>query len=259
MQELISYRNLTIHYGQHTAVQDISFDVEKGKTLCIVGESGSGKSTLIKAAMDLLGQEGTVDRGNIFFHGEDLLCMPKAKRQKLYGRNIGMIFQDAAASLCSIRTIGSQIYEAVAAHMQASKADVKMKALALFAKIGFEDGKRVWNSYPFELSGGMNQRAAVAAAMMMKPELLLADEPTSALDVCAQKQVLDEIKELQKEYCVAVIIVTHDMGVVEYMADDVLVMHEGCAAEYGPVRQVLDHPVSNYTKKMLAAVPRLRR
>ena len=259
MQGLISYRNLTIQYGQQTAVQDISFGVEKGKTLCIVGESGSGKSTLIRAAVDLLGQEGTADKGNIFFHGGDLLCMSKAKRQKLYGRNIGMIFQDAAASLCSIRTIGSQIYEAAAAHMQASKVDVKMKALALFDEIGFEDGKRVWDSYPFEMSGGMNQRAAVAAAMLMKPELLLADEPTSALDVCAQKMVLDEIKQLQKECSAAVIIVTHDMGVVEYMADDVLVMHEGRAAEYGSVRQVLEHPASDYTKKLLAAMPRLRR
>lgn len=259
MQGLISYRNLTIQYGRQTAVQDISFDVEKGKTLCIVGESGSGKSTLIRAVMDLLGSEGAVSSGNIFFEQEDLLRMQKAERRKLYGSSIGMIFQDAASSLCPIRTIGSQIYESVSVHMQASKTDIKARALALFDKIGFEDSSRVWSSYPFELSGGMNQRVAVAAAMLMKPELLLADEPTSALDVCAQKMVLDEIKKLQKECGAAVIIVTHDMGVVEYMADDVLVMHEGGAAEYGPVRQVLEHPASDYTKRLLAAVPRLRR
>ncbi len=259
MPEVISYKNLEVCYDGRAVVQDISFSLAKGKVLCIVGESGSGKSTLLKAAMNLLGEDGTIVKGSIIFNGIDLIEMKKSDRQKLYGRHIAMIFQDAAASFCPMRTIGSQIYESLAIHMKWNKAEARENALALFHKIGLEDGARVWDSYPFELSGGMNQRAAVAGAMLMKPELLLADEPTSALDVCAQKQVLDEIKQLSAAYDTAAVIVTHDMGVAEYMADFVLVMRGGQAVEYGAAEEVLHNPQSDYTKLLLDAAPKLRR
>lgn len=170
-----------------------------------------------------------------------------------------MIFQDAGASLCPIRTIGEQIYESMSAHRPVSKEEARDKAYSLFEKLHFKDSKRIWDSYPFELSGGMNQRAGIAIAMLMDPAVLLADELTSALDVAVQKQVVLEMKQLRDMFGTAIILVTHDIGVVSAMADTVLVLKDGNRMEYGPARQVLNHPENDYTKKLLAAVPKLRR
>lgn len=172
---------------------------------------------------------------------------------------MGMIFQDAGASLCPIRTIGEQIYESMSAHRKISRAEAKEKALQLFEKLNFRDGERIWNSYPFELSGGMNQRAGIAIAMLLEPSVLLADEPTSALDVAVQRQVVEEILRLRELFGTAVILVTHDIGVVSAMADTVLVLKDGRMMEYGRAEQVLHRPENEYTRKLLAAVPRLRR
>ena len=170
-----------------------------------------------------------------------------------------MIFQDAGASLCPIRTIGDQIYESMRAHKKVSRNEAKDRAMELFEKLNFKDSRRVWDSYPFELSGGMNQRAGIAISMLMNPPILLADEPTSALDVSVQRQVVREMLKLRELFGTAIIIVTHDIGVVRAMADTVLVLKNGKMVEYGEAEKVLNHPQDPYTKKLLAAVPRLKR
>lgn len=259
MAELLKFQNVEISYGGTSVVHDVSFSVKPGEILGLVGESGSGKSTLIKAAMGLLGTNGLVTKGDIWFEGKNIPDLPEKELRKIRGAKIGMIFQDAASSLCPIRTIGEQIYESMAAHMTISKQEAREKAFALFEKLHFKDSKRIWDSYPFELSGGMNQRAGIAIAMLMDPAVLLADEPTSALDGAVQKQVVLEMKQLRELFGTAIILVTHDIGVVSAMADTVLVLKDGYAMEYGPARQVLQSPENDYTKKLLAAVPKLRR
>ena len=256
---LLTYDYVEISFGGKAVVRDLSFSLQPGEILGLVGESGSGKSTIIKAAMGLLGPNGMVTRGDIRFRDKNLAELPEKELNRFRGAQIGMIFQDAGASLCPIRTIGSQIYESMAAHGKLSIAEAKDKALELFGKLQLKDASRIWNSYPFELSGGMNQRVGIAIAMLMNPTILLADEPTSALDVAVQKQVVLEMLELREMFGTAIIIVTHDIGVVSAMADTVLVLQNGNQMEYGTADQVLNHPRNAYTQKLLSAVPRLRR
>ena len=259
MEELLRYEHVDISYNGIPAVQDVSFTLGRGEILGIVGESGCGKSTLLKAAMGLLGDNGLVTRGDITFKGENLVDMPERELRLIRGAGIGMIFQDAGASLCPIRTIGDQIYESMRAHGKVTRNQAKARAMELFDKLNFKDSQRVWDSYPFELSGGMNQRAGIAISMLMNPPILLADEPTSALDVSVQRQVVREMRKLREVFGTAIIIVTHDIGVVRAMADTVLVLKNGKMVEYGEAEKVLNHPQDPYTKKLLAAVPRLKR
>ena len=258
-EAVIAYDNIEICYDGRPVVRQATFSLQPGEILGIVGESGSGKSTILQSAMKLLGPGGAVTQGHIWFQGQDMLTLSGEGMRRLCGAQMAMVFQDAAASLCPVRTIGSQICEAAAAHWDIGKEDVRRQALELFARLGFSDVRRVWESYPFELSGGMNQRAALVMVMMLKPALLLADEPTSALDVCAQKQVLDELLYLRDQYRTAIMLVTHDMGVVSRIADYVLVVKDGQMIEYGPAKDVLTSPAQAYTKELLAAVPKLRR
>ena len=258
-EELLVFDSVEISYGMDEisqVVQGVSFTLHKGEILGVVGESGSGKSTLIKAAMGLLGENGLVTQGDIYFQGKDIPDLSEKELRAIRGKQMGMIFQDAKASLCPIHTIGYQIYESMRA---LSREDAKKKALELFEKLNFKNAERIWDSYPFELSGGMNQRAGIAIAMIMNPAILFADEPTSALDVSVQKQVVDEMLKLRKMFGTSIIIVTHDIGVVSAMADTVLVLKDGKAMEYGTAKQVLENPQNEYTKKLLSAVPKLRR
>ena len=259
MEPLLTYRSVEVSFNGRAVTHDVSFTLHAGEILGIVGESGSGKSTLLKAAMGLLGSGGLVTKGDIWFKGKDLPDLPEKELRKICGAGIGMIFQDAGASLCPIRTIGEQIYESMSAHMEITRSQAREKALALFEKLQFKDGQRIWNSYPFELSGGMNQRAGIAIAMLMEPPVLLADEPTSALDVAVQKQVIEEMLHLRELFGTAIILVTHDIGVVSAMADTVLVLKDGRIMEFGTARQVLHEPQNAYTRTLLAAVPKLRR
>ena len=244
--KILTYDSVEISFDGKAVVQDVNFSLAPGEILGLVGESGSGKSTLIKAAMGLLGAGGLVTRGDIRYLGQNILDIPEKEKRKIRGAKIGMIFQDAGASLCPIRTIGDQIYES-------------MRAMDLFEKLNFKDSARVWKSYPFELSGGMNQRAGIAIAMLMNPPILFADEPTSALDVSVQRQVVKEMLKLRELFGTAIVIVTHDIGVVRAMADTVLVLKDGKTVEYGTADVILDHPKDPYTKKLLAAVPKLQR
>ncbi|MDD7388973.1 MAG: ABC transporter ATP-binding protein [Lachnospiraceae bacterium] len=259
MEELLRYESVEICFSGQAVTHDVNFTLHPGEILGIVGESGSGKSTLLKAAMGLLGENGMVTKGDIRFHRKNLPDLTEKELRCIRGAEIGMIFQDAGASLCPIRTIGSQIFESMAAHSKVTRAEAKEKALALFEKLNFSDGERIWNSYPFELSGGMNQRVGIAIAMLMEPSVLLADEPTSALDVAVQRQVVQEMLHLRELFGTAIILVTHDIGVVSAMADTVLVLKDGCVMEYGKAKKVLEHPENAYTAKLMAAVPRLRR
>ena len=259
MEPLLTYRSVEVSFNGRAVTHDVSFTLHAGEILGIVGESGSGKSTLLKAAMGLLGNGGLVTKGDIWFKGKDLPDLPEKELRKICGAGIGIIFQDAGASLCPIRTIGEQIYESMSAHMEITRSQAREKALALFEKLQFKDGQRIWNSYPFELSGGMNQRAGIAIAMLMEPPVLLADEPTSALDVAVQKQVIEEMLHLRELFGTAIILVTHDIGVVSAMADTVLVLKDGQIMEFGTAQQVLRDPQDAYTRTLLAAVPKLRR
>lgn len=257
--KILTYESVEISFGGRTVVQDVNFSLKSGEILGLVGESGSGKSTLIKAAMGLLGSDGLVTKGDIRYMGQNILDIPEKEKRKVRGAKIGMIFQDAGASLCPIRTIGEQIYESMCAHVKITRSEAKDRAMELFEKLNFKDSQRVWDSYPFELSGGMNQRAGIAIAMLMNPPILFADEPTSALDVSVQRQVVKEMLKLRELFGTAIIIVTHDIGVVRAMADTVLVLKDGKAVEYGSAVKVLEHPEDPYTKKFLAAVPKLQR
>lgn len=259
METLLTYQSVEVCFNGQAVVHDVNFTLHAGEILGIVGESGSGKSTLLKAAMGLLGRNGMVTKGDIWFRGKNMPDLSERELRKIRGAEIGMIFQDAGASLCPIRTIGDQIYESMSAHMEITRVQAKEKALALFEKLRFRDGSRIWDSYPFELSGGMNQRAGIAIAMLMEPPVLLADEPTSALDVAVQKQAVEEMLRLREIFGTAMILVTHDIGVVSAMADMVLVLKDGRVMEYGQAGQVLGAPKDAYTRALLAAVPKLRR
>lgn len=259
MEELLRYDHVDISYLGQPVIRDVSFSLHSGEILGIVGESGSGKSTLIKAAMGLLGCEGQVTRGDIWFKGKNLPELPPKELRKLCGPELGYIFQNAGSSFCPIRTVGAQLYETMKEHGKISKADFEAQALELLGKLGFADGKRILDSYPFELSGGMQQRIGIAAAMLLNPSVLFADEPTSALDVTIQKQVVEEMLMVRETFGTAIVLVTHNLGVIGAMADRVLVLENGRCVECGSTRQVLSQPRADYTKALLAAVPRLRR
>lgn len=258
-RKILTYDSVEISFGGKAVVHDVSLSLEHGEILGLVGESGSGKSTLIKAAMGLLGPDGLVTRGDIRYMDQNILDIPEKEQRKIRGAGIGMIFQDAGASLCPIRTIGEQIYESMRAHKKITRSEAKSRAMDLFDKLNFKDSQRVWDSYPFELSGGMNQRAGIAISMLMNPPVLFADEPTSALDVSVQRQVVRELLKLRELFGTAIVIVTHDIGVVRAMADTVLVLKNGKTVEYGTADRVLDHPQDPYTRKLLEAVPKLQR
>ena len=259
MSNLLTYDCVEISYNGKPAVQDISVSLSEGEILGIVGESGSGKSTLIKAAMGLLGPAGMVTRGDIWYKGMNLPDLKPSEMRKLCGPDFGMIFQSAGASFCPIRTVGAQLYESVIEHEKCSKTEFQNRACDILEKIGFTDPMRILKSYPFELSGGMQQRVGIASAMLLRPAVLMADEPTSALDVHVQKQVVEEMLLMRREFGVSIILVTHNIGVVGAMADNVLVMQNGRAVEYGSSDQILRHPETDYTRTLMAAVPRLNR
>ncbi|MBU4540105.1 MAG: ABC transporter ATP-binding protein [Firmicutes bacterium] len=258
-QPLLALKNVDISYDEQPMVTNMNLKMEHGEILGIVGESGSGKSTLIKAAMGLLDPAGLVNRGDIFYKNQNVLNMNAEKLRALRGPEMGMIFQNCGSALCPIRTIGAQLYETMEQHGIKDKQEVDSRAKALFKKFNLVDSDRILNSYPFELSGGMNQRVGIVMAMILKPDLLFADEPTSALDVTVQAQVIREMIKLRDDFGTGIVIVTHNIGVVSYMADKVAVMYKGQLVEYGNTRDVIDNPQEAYTRQLIQAVPRIRK
>ena len=259
MEALLQYNHVDISYLGQPVIRDVSFSLHSGEILGIVGESGSGKSTLIKAAMGLLGSEGSITGGEICYRGRLLDRLPPREMPTLCGPELGYIFQNAGSSFCPIRTVGAQLFETMKEHEKISRKDFEAQALELLGKLGFADGKRILASYPFELSGGMQQRIGIAAAMLLNPSVLFADEPTSALDVTIQKQVVEEMLMVRETFGTAIVLVTHNLGVIGALTDRVLVLENGRCVECGSTRQVLSQPRADYTKALLAAVPRLRR
>ena len=259
MEALLEYRQTDVCYGGVRAVRGVSFTLHAGEILGVVGESGCGKSTLLRAAMGLLGPGGLVTGGKILYRGENLPDLSHRARRRLNGPELGMIFQSAGSSFCPVRRVGDQLYEMMRAHGPMDKRAFRQQAGALLDRLGLEDGPRILNSYPFELSGGMQQRVGIAAAMLLSPGVLLADEPTSALDVTLQKQVVEEMRMVRDTFGTTIVLVAHNLGVIGAMADNVLVLKDGKTVEYGKTGDVLANPQADYTRALLAAVPRFRR
>ena len=259
----LEVRDFKIHFptddGLVKAVDGLSFQLEKGKTLGIVGESGSGKSV---TSLGILGlQKGTRAHlgGEVWLDGTELVSATKEEVRKLRGLKMAMIFQDPLSALHPYFTVGSQIAEAYRIHNDVSKHAAKARAVEMLDRVGIPGPDKRVDDYPHQFSGGMRQRAMIAMALSCNPELLIADEPTTALDVTVQAQILDLLRDLQKEFGSAIIMITHDLGVVAEFVDDILVMYGGKAVEYGTVAEVFYEPQHPYTWGLLSSVTRLDR
>lgn len=259
MPPLLCVQNLAVRYGDAPAVEGVSFELNEGEILGIVGESGSGKSTILRAVAGLIGEPGEISRGDIRYRGERLVGRPEGQLRRLRGPEIGMVFQDCKAALCPVRTVGAQIHEAMRAHRRISRRESLAAAAKLMDKLGLGDPERILSSYPFELSGGMNQRVGICMAMLLQPKLLLADEPTSALDVTVQMQVVQELLAMRREYNTAMILVTHNIGLVRRMADRILVLKDGRTVDCGACERVLNAPADGYTKELMDSALSLKR
>ena len=250
---LLAVRNLAISYGEKQAVRGVNFCLHRGEILVLAGESGSGKSTILRAVMGIL--DASVCTGEILWEGTDVLQLARDARRNFAGEEIAMVFQNAGTSFCPVRTIGSQLYESVCAHRAWSYAEFRERAEALMVQMQLP--RAVLDEYPFRLSGGMAQRAGIAAAMLLQPKLILADEPTSALDALTQVRVAKELMALRRRTGVAMLLVTHHMGLAYHMADRILVLRRGETVEQGTREEIFRHPKEAYTKELIAAVPRL--
>ncbi len=257
MGNILEVQQVKITYKDNIAVENVSFQVAENQILAIVGESGSGKSTLIRAIDGLLPESGKVTEGKILYLG-NLLNDPGQKNlQKLRGKEIAMIFQNPGEYLNPRRKIESQFMEILDIHGTGTRQEKRSLALQMLNRLNLPDAERILKSYPFQLSGGMNQRVAIAMAVSTRPKLLLADEPTSALDVTVQAQVVKELLELRQTFGTAMILVTHNIAVASKMADQIVVMKSGKIQEYGTRDQVILNPKSSYTRELLNAVPGL--
>ena len=257
MQELLRIDHLTAGYGGDAVIEDISIRLHTGEVLGIVGESGSGKSTLLKAIAQIRGLSTEIHAGTVSFDTKNLAVLSEGERRRLRGEEIAMVFQYAGASLNPTRQIGTQLVETMRAHTDLSREEIYARATEVFGGMGFADAHRILSAYPFELSGGMAQRAAIALAVILRPQLLLADEPTSALDATIQLQVLDELHALKERTGTAILLITHNIGVVRHIADRVAVMCKGKIVEQGSVTEVLGNPQHPYTQSLIAAVPKM--
>jgi peptide/nickel transport system ATP-binding protein len=241
--------------GVVNAVTDMSYTLEQGKTLGIVGESGSGKSVSSMAIMGLHDYSRTQMSGSIRVGGREIVGLSNNEMRSVRGGDVAMIFQDPLTALHPFYSIGSQISEAYRAHNAVSKSQARAKAVEMLDRVGIPQARSRVDDFPHQFSGGMRQRAMIAMALVNDPKLLIADEPTTALDVTVQAQILDLLQDLQKDFNSAIIIITHDLGVVAEMADEVLVMYGGRAVEKGPCREILVHPEMPYTWGLLSSIP----
>jgi peptide/nickel transport system ATP-binding protein len=259
----LEVEDLVVHFptedGLVKSVDGVSFSVEQGKTLGIVGESGSGKSVTMQAVMGLLRRTRARISGNVWLDGTDLLTASNEEMRKRRGNDLAMIFQDPLSALHPYYTIGNQLSEAYRVHHDVSKSDTKKRVLELLDRVGIPNPAKRFDQYPHEFSGGMRQRAMIAMALINDPRLLIADEPTTALDVTVQAQILDLMRGLQREFGSAIIMITHDLGVVAEIADDVMVMYAGRAVEKGTINDVFFDPAHPYTFGLLNSMPRLDR
>ncbi len=257
-EPILAVENLSIRFRGHPVdlIDDVSFSIPAGKTLCLVGESGCGKSVTSLAVMGLLPKRSaSVTAGSVRFRGTDLLAMPKSEIEDLRGNSMAMIFQEPMTSLNPVFTVGDQVAEVVRRHHQCSVREARDRALEMFRRVRMPAAEKRLTDYPHQLSGGMRQRVMIAMALANDPALLIADEPTTALDVTIQAQILDLMRELQDETGTALLMITHDLGVVAEIADEVSVMYAGRIVESGPVSQVFNAPQHPYTLGLMGSMP----
>ncbi len=262
MSHLLTISDLTIAFtgdsGTHEVTDHLSLTLDEGEVVCLVGESGCGKSVTSLSLLGLLGPGGSVTEGSICYEDRDLLTLSEKELDQIRGKEISMIFQDPMSSLNPTFTIGYQIMEGLRIHLGLKKREAWVRAVELLARVGMKQPEQVMKSYPHTLSGGMRQRAIIAMALACNPKLLIADEPTTALDVSVQAQIMELLKKLQKESRMAVLLITHDMGVVSHMADRVLVMYAGQIVEEAEAEELFRHSSHPYTRALLAAIPTTR-
>ncbi|MCX7931870.1 MAG: ABC transporter ATP-binding protein [Rhodovarius sp.] len=261
-EPLLRVENLVTSFrtaaGELRAVDGVTLSVERGRTLGIVGESGCGKSVLSLSIMRLLAWPGRILSGRVLLEGRDLTGLSAAEMRAVRGREIAMIFQEPMTSLNPVHTVGFQIMEAMRAHdRQAGAAELRRRAIAALERVRIPAAARRFGEYPHQLSGGMRQRVMIAMALACRPKLLIADEPTTALDVTVQAQILDLLRELQRQEGMGIILITHDLGVIAEMADEVAVMYAGRVVEQGPARAIFEDPQHPYTLGLLGSIPRL--
>ncbi len=255
LQVIDLHTSFTTDKGDVRAVNGVSFTLEEGKTLGIVGESGSGKSVTAYSIMQILEQNGHITQGKILFEGEDITKYTAKQMNVFRGTKCAMIFQDPMTSLNPVYTVGNQIMEAIRIHSSKSKAEAYASALEMLKLVGINDAERRIRQYPHELSGGMRQRVMIAMALASEPKVLIADEPTTALDVTIQAQILELMQELQQKLKMAIIIVTHDLGVIAQLSDEIVVMYGGRICERGTADDIFYRPCHEYTKGLLRSIP----
>ena len=258
---LLELKNLKTHFftqdGVVKAVDGVTFSVGDGKTLGVVGESGCGKSVTAMSILKLIGRPGRIVDGQILVHGRDLVPLSEDEIRDVRGNTISMIFQEPMTSLNPVFTCGDQIAETAALHLHLGRKDAMDRAVEMLGLVGIPDARRRAREFPHQLSGGMRQRVMIAMALSTNPVLLIADEPTTALDVTIQAQILELMKEMRETHGTAIVLITHDLGVVAEMADDVVVMYAGKVVEQSDVTTVFERPHHPYTKGLIASIPRL--
>lgn len=261
MEPILSVKDLSVSFnafaGKVHAVRDVNFDLYKGETLAIVGESGSGKSVTTKAILGILAKNGHIDSGTIMYQGQDMAKYKEADFYKIRGKRISLVFQDPLSALNPIMKIGKQITEALILSKAIEKSKAKARAIELMEAVGIPNAAERYDAYPFQFSGGMRQRIVIAIALASNPEILICDEPTTALDVTVQAQVLEQLNALRQEFDTALILITHNLGVVARYADSVKVVYGGKIVEEGSVEQIFEDPYHPYTIGLISAVPRL--
>ncbi|MBL0935929.1 MAG: ABC transporter ATP-binding protein [Rhizobiaceae bacterium] len=261
MQPVLSVKNLTVQFptrrGTLTAVDNISFDIMPGEVLGVVGESGAGKSMTGSAVIGLIEPPGRISSGEILLQGERIDNLGPDQMRRYRGKRIGMVFQDPLTSLNPLYTVAEQLIETIRTHMPLSPADARKRAIKLLDDVGIPAAERRIDDYPHQFSGGMRQRVVIALALCADPALVIADEPTTALDVSVQAQIIDVMKNMCAEYGAAIMLITHDMGVIAETADRVAVMYAGRIAEIGPVRDVITDAKHPYTAGLMGSIPTL--
>ncbi len=262
-ERLLEVKGLKVRFttedGVVRAVDDVSFELDRGNVLGVVGESGSGKSVTAMTILGLTRDKNTAFEGEVLYRGENLLALPEARLREVRGNEIAMIFQDPMTSLNPVYTVGDQIVEAITTHEQASKQEAKRRAVELLRQVGIPNPQERVDDYPHQFSGGMRQRAMIAMALSCNPDVLIADEPTTALDVTIQAQILELLDRLRADFDSAVILITHDLGVVAEVADEIAVMYAGRIVERASKRQLFYDPQHPYTWGLLGSIPRLDR
>ena len=251
------HTSFTTDHGEVQAVNGVSFNLDAGKVLGIVGESGSGKSVTAYSIMQILADNGRITSGEILYKGEDISRWGESKMQDFRGKCCSIIFQDPMTSLNPVFTIGSQIAEAVLLHTKSSKHEAMEKALEMLKLVGINEPEKRLKQYPYELSGGMRQRVMIAMALACEPDILIADDPTTALDVTIQAQILELMQSLQKKLGMAIIMVTHDLGVIAEMCDEIVVMYGGRFCERGTADEIFYNPRHEYTRGLLRSIPNI--